>query len=103
MVDFAKDIPILLSSSLIRGDPQKGFAFDISRIRQTIYGSVAGRPDFPFLHSFVQCSLKFLRLQAMIVAGLTKYKASFQPGHNFEIRGHNIRSVGLILGLLSFR
>ncbi len=39
---------IFRSSPLIRGDPQRELAFDISRIRRTIFGSTGGRPGFPF-------------------------------------------------------
>lgn len=86
----------------MRGEPQKGLAVDISRIRRTIFGSTDGRPGLPFLDNFAQCSLNFLRLQATTVAGLTKNKASFQPDQIFEIQDHKILSIGLMTGLLSF-
>lgn len=61
-VDLATTMPIPLSSPRMRGEPQNGLAEDIRRMKSRTSLAAAGRPGFPDLVSWVQCS-RNLRLR----------------------------------------
>ena len=92
-VDFARSIPIFLSSPVMRGAPHSGLADDIFRIRSRTSIEIPGRPGFPEGESFLQYSRNFRRRQAMTVAGWTITRASRHADQTRDNHDQKIRSL----------
>ena len=67
-VDLATWMPNLASSPTMRGEPQRGFALDISRMRSRTACATGGLPGSPRA-SRAQWSRNLRRCQAMTVLG----------------------------------
>ena len=91
-VDFARSMPIFLSSPAIRGAPQSGFAGEIRRIKSRASFGTEGLPGFPERDSLVQYPRNFLLRHAMTVSGRTITRASRQPAQTRESHDQRIRS-----------
>ena len=97
MVDLATVIPSVRNSPRMRGEPQRGFAVEMSRIRVRTSWLTTGRPGLLWL-SRAQWARKRVRCQAITVAGCTKTRTSCQRRQCRTSHTQKIRSVGRIAG-----
>ena len=102
-VDWDTSIPSFSNSPCTLGAPQSWLAWDISRIRFLISGSILFLPAFLGRDFHRQNNLNPFLCQRMTVSGLTMSRASFQRDSNFEIKTNRIRSEFWKCGLFCLR
>lgn len=92
---IAAAIPSFRSSPRIRGEPHRGVAAEMSRIRFRTSLLIAGRPGCLRL-SCAKCSRNRRRCQASTVVGWTKTRTSCQRAQCRANHTQTIRSEGRI-------